>query len=129
MIQSALFAVEKQSKSGFKFFWSKSNIQSSVLSATIKGTTSIPQNASSPIVTFLGSGGTPPYTFKYQINDGDSLSIQTSLGNEVSIDVPTTDATVYNYSLESITDSKNIVQNQIDKVIVSVNALPDATLN
>jgi hypothetical protein len=43
--------------------------------ATIAGTTSVCQNAASPLITFTGAAGTPPDTFTYQINGGANQNV------------------------------------------------------
>ena len=46
-------------------------------SATIAGTTTVCQNAASPLINFTGSAGTAPYTFTYRINGGANQTITT----------------------------------------------------
>ncbi len=68
------------------------------------GTFSICQYATPPSITLTASGGTPPYTFTYKINDGSNLSESTS-GNSVTLLFPTSNAGAYTYSLLSIADA------------------------
>jgi len=50
--------------------------------ATITGTTTVCQNATSPLITFTGSGGTAPYTFTYTVTGtAGNQTIQTTSGN------------------------------------------------
>jgi hypothetical protein len=56
-----------------------------------------------PIITFAGANGTPPYTFYYTINGGSTLSISTTSNNsEISFNVPTNTAGIFNYCLMSV---------------------------
>lgn len=78
--------------------------------ATISGGTTVCQNASSPQITFTGSGGTAPYTFTYKINNGPDLTVTTTSGNTVTVSAPTGTAGTFTYSLVSVQDSSNPVQ-------------------
>lgn len=74
------------------------------LTATISGTTSVCQGATSPVITFTGSGGTAPYTFTYKLN-GISQTISTSGGNSsVTLPVDTSVAGTFVYDLVSVHD-------------------------
>lgn len=48
-----------------------------VPAGTISGGIALCQNASAPLLTFTGSGGTAPYTFSYNINGGSTQTITT----------------------------------------------------
>ena len=76
-----------------------------VPSATIAGTTTVCQNASSPLITFMGSGGTAPYTFTYRINGGPNLTVTTTSGNTITVAAPTGTAGTFTYTLVSVHDS------------------------
>jgi gliding motility-associated-like protein len=78
--------------------------------ATISGGTTVCQNASSPQITFTGSGGTAPYTFTYKINNGPDLTVTTTSANTVTVSVPTGTAGTFTYSLVSVQDSSSPVQ-------------------
>ena len=94
--------------------------------ATIAGTTTVCQNATSPVITFTGSGGTAPYTFTYTINGGANQTISTTSGNTITLPVSTATAGIYKYDLVSVKDSTNAIQNQTGNQIVTVNPLPIA---
>ena len=74
------------------------------LQGVISGTTSVCQNDVAPIITIVGSYGTSPYTFTYNINGGATLSV-TSVGNTATIIVPTGTAGSYSYNLLSVQDA------------------------
>jgi gliding motility-associated-like protein len=93
-------------------------------SATISGTTAVCQNAPQPQITFTGSGGTAPYTFKYTISGTTgNQTIATTSGNTVNVPVLTTTAGTFIYTLVSVTDSSG-TQIQSGTATVTVNALP-----
>lgn len=73
--------------------------------ASISGTTSVCQSATSPSITFTGANGTAPYTFTYNINGGSNTTITTTTGNTVSLSVPTATAGTFNYNLVSVKES------------------------
>ncbi|TDD97495.1 PKD domain-containing protein [Flavobacterium cellulosilyticum] len=94
-------------------------------SATISGTTAVCQNASQPLITFTGSGGTAPYTFTYTINGGADLIVKTTgSNNSVTVLVNTTNTGTFNYNLISVHDSANPNPEQpsLDIATVTVNA-------
>jgi hypothetical protein len=70
---------------------------------TIAGATSVCQNASSPSITFSGTGGAAPYTFTYTINNGSPIT--TTSGNSISLPVSTTTPGTFVYNLTSIKDN------------------------
>ena len=98
--------------------------------ATISGGTTVCQNASSPQITFTGSGGTAPYTFTYKINNGPDLTVTTTSGNTVTVSVPTGTAGTFTYSLVSVQDSSNPIQtnNVNGSATVIVNSQPNANM-
>ncbi|MEZ4891007.1 MAG: hypothetical protein R2779_10800 [Crocinitomicaceae bacterium] len=70
--------------------------------ATIAGSTTVCQNASSPINYFYRSQCTPNYTFSYSLNAGAPQTITTTGGTTRTINVPTTTPGTYTYSLISV---------------------------
>lgn len=100
--------------------------------AAITGNTIVCQNATSPVITFTGSGGSAPYTFTYKINGGADQTVTTSsTSNIATITVPTTAAGTYNYTLVKVqnTGSALCLQNQTGLVTVTVRPLPQAAIS
>jgi gliding motility-associated-like protein len=100
-------------------------------SATISGTTTICSNSASPLITFTGSVGTAPYTFRYAVNGGTPQIITTSSGNSVTLQASTVTAGVFNYNLLSVQDSSSsaCMQNQTGSAVITVNPSPQATIS
>ncbi len=101
-------------------------------SATIAGTTTVCQNAASPLITFTGSGGTAPYTFTYTINGGANQTISTTGTNSVvTLNAPTATAGTFTYALVSVTDSATppVTVTVSNSAMITVNPQPDATIN
>ena len=73
--------------------------------ATISGTTTVCLDATAPEITFTGADGTAPYIFTYTVNGGDNLSVGTSIGDSVTVSVPTNVAGTFTYTLVSVEDS------------------------
>jgi uncharacterized protein (TIGR02145 family) len=96
--------------------------------ASASGTLSVCLNSPSPQITFTGSAGTAPYTFTYNMNGG-SPQVITSVGNTVSISVPTNIAGTFQYNLTQVSDvhSCNAALAGISAT-VTVNPLPNATI-
>ncbi|HPT20296.1 MAG TPA: gliding motility-associated C-terminal domain-containing protein, partial [Bacteroidales bacterium] len=100
--------------------------------ATISGTTAVCQEASSPLITFTGANGTPPYTFAYTINSVSQSPVTTVSGNSVTVTVPTTNSGTFTYSLVSVTDASTTTctQSQSGSATVTIYALPaDPTIS
>lgn len=97
--------------------------------ATISGTTSICVNSAAQI-TLTGQNGVAPYTFTYNINNGPDISVPTTSGNSVVINVPTATAGVFTYTLVSVVDSNTVscVNNQTGSATVTVNPFPVITV-
>ena len=94
--------------------------------ATISGTTAVCQNATAPVITFTGAGGTVPYTFTYTINGGTAQTVTTTTGTSVTVTVPTTTAGTFTYALVSVQDASGTAcsQAQTGSAVVTVNPLP-----
>ena len=98
--------------------------------ATIVGTAVVCQNATSPVITFTGSGATAPYTFSYKINNGPAQTI-VSTGNVATINAPTNIVGTFTYSLLNVVDGSSTAcaQTQSGSVVITVNPLPTATIS
>jgi gliding motility-associated-like protein len=84
--------------------------QPNLIAGTLSTTTTAPvcQNASSPTLTFTGSGsaGVNPYTFTYTIDGGSPLTLTTSGSNlTYDLSIPTSSAGTFVYALTQITDN------------------------
>jgi uncharacterized protein (TIGR02145 family) len=99
--------------------------------ATISGTIAVCQNSPSPLITFTGASATAPYTFTYNINGGANLQVTTAVGNSVTVAVPTNTVGTFTYNLISVQDGSSTAcsQPQAGSAIVTVNALPTATIS
>ncbi|MBP6414226.1 MAG: PKD domain-containing protein, partial [Bacteroidia bacterium] len=99
-------------------------------SATISGNATVCQNATSPLITFTGSGGTAPYTFVYKINGGPDLTAVTTSGNSVTVPVPTGTSGTFTYSLVSVTDDATppVTVNVTGNAVVTINPQPNANM-
>ncbi|MCA0230892.1 MAG: T9SS type A sorting domain-containing protein [Bacteroidetes bacterium] len=99
--------------------------------ATISGTTTVCQNGTSPVVTFVGANGTAPYTFTYKINDGAPQTVKTASGNSVTVSVPTIVTGVFTYSLVSVSESSSTICSQLQSgsVEIKVQSKPTITLS
>ncbi|MFC6097733.1 hypothetical protein ACFPVY_13840, partial [Flavobacterium qiangtangense] len=77
--------------------------------ATISGTAKMCVDAgNSPVVTFVGANGTPPYTFSYNINGGATQTVASLPGSSsVTVPVNTTAPGTFVYNLVNISDSSN----------------------
>lgn len=101
--------------------------------ATISGTNTVCLNNAASIL-FTGALGTAPYTFTYTIDNGAGpgapQTISTSVGNSVSVSVPTNVAGTFKYTLLSVKDASSTACTQIQTgtAIITVNPLPTATI-
>lgn len=99
------------------------------ITATISGDASACINTAQPVITFTANGGTPPYTFVYQINNGaDKTTRPTPLGNNtITINAPTDLVGTFTYTLKSVQGATSAVSviSGTGAAIVTVNALPN----
>ncbi|ADQ78257.1 hypothetical protein Palpr_0095 [Paludibacter propionicigenes WB4] len=98
-------------------------------SASIRGATAVCLNAASPNIVLTGIGGTAPYTFTYNINGGSTQTVSTTIGNSVSISVPTNSPGSLSYNLLSVTDhsSTSCSNPQSGTAVVTVNQPTEST--
>ena len=92
--------------------------------ATVTGNTSACQYAPSPVITFTGFGGTAPYSFVFNINNGTNQTLTTSSGNTATMNVPTSIVGSYSYNLVSVTSANTCFQYQTGSITVNINSLP-----
>ena len=95
--------------------------------ATITGGGSYCQFAGSPFIWFNGSGGTPPYTFEYNIDGGPTQTI-TTWGTDLSVFIfaATNTQGTFVYNLTSVTDDNGCTRAIAASTTVTINALPSA---
>lgn len=88
-------------------------------------TTSVCLGGTSPVITFTGKDGTAPYTFTYKIGTGADITIH-STGDIATLNVSTTIAETFVYTLVSVKDKDNnpVSISGDDKVTINVNPLP-----
>ncbi|MCF6130495.1 hypothetical protein L1S35_12485, partial [Flavobacterium sp. AS60] len=100
--------------------------------ATVSGTTNVCRNGASPNITFTGANGTGPYTFTYTTDGGvTTITTPPSVGNTYTIPVSTVASGVFTYTLISVQSAgvPACSQNQSGSAIVTVTALPTATIS
>ena len=73
--------------------------------ATISGTTTVCEGETQPAILFTGSGGSAPYTFTYDINNGTNKTVTTSGGNSVVVFAPTNAPGTFIYTLIRVKDA------------------------
>lgn len=97
---------------------------------TVSGTTEVCQNGTSPLVTFTGGVGTAPFTFTYNINGGTNQTVTTTVGNSVTVPVPTGTVGVFTYNLVSVQDASPALCSQVQtgSATITVKQLPTATI-
>ncbi|HRN78627.1 MAG TPA: T9SS type A sorting domain-containing protein [Ferruginibacter sp.] len=97
--------------------------------AAISGSTAVCHQAAQPSVTFTGNGGTAPYTFTYQMNGGATQTISTTVGNTVTLAVPTGTTGTFVYTLLSVADVYNCGQSASGTASITVHPLPTASMS
>jgi hypothetical protein len=96
--------------------------------ATISGNATVCIGTPSPQITFAGNGGTQPYTFQYSINGGAPVSVNSSGGNTATVNVPTSVAGTFVYSLISVREAGTPACIQPQTGTVTVIVQPDETI-
>lgn len=98
--------------------------------ASISGTTSVCLNGTQPQVVLTGTGGTAPYTFVYNLNNGAPITVSSPTGTH-TINVPTNVPGVFNYNLVSVQESsaQACSQQQTGTATVEVKTLPTASIS
>lgn len=80
-----------------------------------------------PTVTFVGLGGTAPYTFTYTLNGALQPTLTTTDGNSIGITVPTATAGDFTYQLVSVSDSSGSQSQTTSVTITVINPSVDFT--
>ncbi|WP_161792620.1 PKD domain-containing protein [Psychroserpens damuponensis] len=82
-----------------------------------------------PTVTFTGSGGTVPYIFTYNINNGvDQTVMTTGNNNSVTVTVNTNASGTYTYNLISVEDNTATVDIINESVQIQILPSPDTSI-
>ena len=101
--------------------------------AAINGTIAVCINASSPLVTLSGSGGTAPYTFNYTINGVPQPPVISNAAGNYSIAVPTNVANIFTYSITSVQEgsANACLETNVtaQSAVVAINPLPVASIS
>ncbi len=81
--------------------------------------TTVCRTFASPILTFIGLGGTAPYVFSYTLNAFPQTDITTITGNQVTLPVPTGTLGQLNYCITKVVDANctNLLTTQICKTV------------
>ena len=99
--------------------------------AEISGSSAVCFNDAPGEITFTGSEGIAPYTFRYTINNGNVNNISTSQGNSITIQVPTNEVGTFEYDLVSVQDDSDLNCEKFvsGKASVVVKRLPLAAIS
>ena len=99
--------------------------------AVITGAIGVCKDATPPLITFIGTTGTAPFTFTYNVNGGTNTTVTSTSGDTAFVPAPTANAGTFTYNLISVQDSGSTVcfQPQTGSVIVTVDPLPSATIH
>ncbi len=80
-------------------------------------------NTTAPLITFTALGGVAPYTFAYTLN-GAPLTVTTTVGNSVTVAVPTGTPGTFTYNLVSVQESSVAACTNIQAGTATVTVLP-----
>jgi gliding motility-associated-like protein len=99
--------------------------------AAITGSTSVCLSSAAPNITFTGASGVAPYTFTYSINGGVNQTVTTTLGNSVTVAVPTNVIGTFTYTLLKVMggSANACEQLQTGSAAITINPLPAATVS
>jgi|GEM_PF-1504216 len=99
------------------------------MAAMTSSASSVPQNSTSPIITFTGTNGAIPYTFTYNINGGASETVTTTgTDSWATVSMPTNATGTFVYNLLTVADATRS-QVQSGSATVVVSCLPEATIS
>ncbi len=99
--------------------------------ASMAGNSIVCLNATQPVVTFTGNGGTAPYTFTYTINGGLPQTVTSPANSNIAtLNVPTNVAGIFQYALVSVQEGSSTAcqQGQPGTATIEVKPLPTATI-
>ena len=99
--------------------------------AIISGSRGVCKDAVAPEITFIGAGGTAPYTFTYNLNGGGNQTLTTTGGDTATLIAPTDSSGTFVYTLVSVLDASSTACSQLQSgtATITVNPLPTATIN
>ncbi|WP_462220866.1 PKD domain-containing protein [Ferruginibacter sp.] len=100
--------------------------------AAIAGATTVCLNASSPTITFTGSGGTAPYTFAYTINGVAQTPILSNGAGVATLNPLTNVGGPFVYAITTVTDNSSTLCSQSFNNVsttVTVNDLPTVAIS
>ena len=100
--------------------------------AAISGATTVCLNATQPVVTFTGSGGTAPYTFNYTINGVAQPALISNGAGVATVNAPTNVAGPFTYALVDVQEGSPITclrGGLTGTTLITVNPLPTAIIN
>lgn len=98
------------------------SINSNVASACVGGTP--------PVMSLTASGGVGPYTITYNINNGGTLTTVTNNAGVASLNVLTTTAGTFTYTLQSVQSSLGLCTGaSTASATVVINSLPAASIS
>ena len=97
--------------------------------AGISGTTTLCQNAASPVITFTGANGTAPYTFSYNINGGATQTLSSGSASTATVSVPTSVAGTFTYNLLSVSSAVGCSQAQTGAATITINPAATASIS
>ncbi len=89
--------------------------------ATITGGTTVCENDPEPVITFTGSNGTAPYTFRWQVLPPPQ-ELTTVSGNSAILNAPTHTAGTFNYFMSRVSDNNGCSSTLASVATVIVNA-------
>lgn len=101
------------------------------VSATSSANMAVCQNQPAT-VDFTGSGGTPPYSFVYNINNGPDLVVNSPAGSSTAtIPVNTSIAGAYTFNLTNVAGSgtQPCPPTSVSSTVVTVTAPPNASIS
>lgn len=98
--------------------------------AVISGNSIVCRQADSPIIEFVGTTGTAPFTFNYTIDGIDATPVTSTNGDTAYVSVPTNVDGTFVYALTGVTDSSSTAcyQAQTGSVTIIVEPLPTANI-